>query len=236
MFEEDYSYCKYIPSKNKKNIKNFCEHLFTTVSKKDPSDLYTLNHYTVNISEISDTSLYVDSFDIPNVNNILFKYNLFFKYNLKPASVVVWDLDNTIIDKNYNLINDQLVEILSNQKNIFDYTVLWSHGNTTHVEKGKDLLNRKYDIMFDLCISKRINDFDKPDTCKNISYVLKLLNKKYHITSFKFSCLIDDICENYNKDYFAYIKPSKSKNYIDLFYNTIPSIIKKGPILNPIIL
>lgn len=225
MIETEYSYCKYDLSN--KNVLNFCNNLFTKVSKKKPHTLFDLNHYTMCVGQASQTDMYVDVVSKPVIETIISKYNNFFKNDLyNTASVIVWDLDDTILDRNYKLLNDQLVDVLQSQNYIFDYSVLWSHGTSHHVTKCLDILNRKYNINFDSCIAKKIEEYHKKDTCKNVSYVLKTLNDKFNITSFNFSCLIDDMCENLNNDYYVYVKPSRNTDFYDIIFNKIPQLMK----------
>lgn len=111
-------------------------------------------------------------------------------------SVAVWDLDDTLIDKDGNV----LVEAALFNKHCasFDCNVLWSHGNTQHVEEHVRKLCQ-HGIEFDYIISR--TEHDTTDK-KGGGVLLHYLNQHMNIHGFKELQLIDDLgmanaCDQY---------------------------------------
>ena len=147
-----------------------------------------------------------------------------------PKTVIVFDLDETIIDQDYRLVCSYVEELLVESRNIFDYMVLWSHGNTNHVQKAMTLY--KLGKLFDLVLTR--GRFQYHCFNKGFGLVLKHLNKTHGIAKVKYSVLVDDQIANFNNDYTYFFKVDKKinntqykkkieklKNYIENTYGNI---------------
>ena len=122
-----------------------------------------------------------------------------------PKSVIVFDLDETIISYDYQFVCSYVEELLIEARDMFDYMVLWSHGNTTHVQRALKLFNLSK--LFDLVLTR--GRFQDKCFNKGFGFVLKLLNKNYGISNVKYSVLVDDQEANFNKDYTYFFKVDK---------------------------
>lgn len=123
-----------------------------------------------------------------------------------PKSIIVFDLDETIIDQDYCLVCSYVKELLQESRAIFDYMVLWSHGNTSHVQRSIKLY--EMDKLFDLVLTR--GRFQYECFNKGFGLVLKHLNKNHGISNVKYSVLVDDQEDNFNNDYSYYIKVDKA--------------------------
>lgn len=116
------------------------------------------------------------------------------------ARVVVWDLDDTLIDKaGHPQIDGKL---FSQFARYFDMHVLWSHGTREHVIKHMRHLN-SIGVRMDYIIFR---NGDEESTFKGIGEVLRRLNAVFRITRFESIILIDDLglrntCGQYDKVY-----------------------------------
>ena len=119
-----------------------------------------------------------------------------------PKSVIVFDLDETIIDQDYRLVCTYVRKVLQESRNIFDYMVLWSHGTTSHVQKAISLY--KLNKLFDLVLTR--GRFQSECFNKGFGFVLKHLNKIYGISKVNLSVLVDDQDTNFNNDYNYFLK------------------------------
>lgn len=148
-------------------------------------------------------------------NKIVKKVENFYAAGNYVANVVVFDLDETIIDEKNKLLSPNMRELILNIIKQFDYAVLWSHGVERHVKGALERHNLDFwhKIMF------------KPHNisyCKNKSLgrVLLRLNEKYGVTGFDKSYLFDDLPSNnlgeYTKQYI--IPLNKKSEYYDDFY------------------
>lgn len=61
-------------------------------------------------------------------------------------SIIVFDLDSTLIDPN-DRIYDSCLRLLRVARELYDYVVLWSHGSTLHVHKQVDIIERYMYIL-----------------------------------------------------------------------------------------
>ena len=174
-------------------------------------DLYN-DHHTFPEIDKKKLNVHVDylSYRILrlNYNQILRNtYNLHLNYvkNIiepHPKSVIVFDLDETIIDQDYHLVCSYVKEILQESRNIFDYMVLWSHGATSHVQKAISLY--KLDKLFDLVLTR--GRFQNECFNKGFGFVLKHLNRIHGVSKVNLSILVDDQDTNFNNDYNYFFK------------------------------
>ncbi len=145
---------------------------------------------------------------------IKFYLNAFFnkpdRYPLKKASVLVIDLDDTIINRNGDLIIENFYEYLKIIKRTFTYVVLWSHGCQQHVNHIFQTTLKDYNKSFDMIIAKnssvQLNN-------KGIGYLLKVLNEKFNVEELTVSILVDDQKLNYNNDYDYFLHVPKGLTY-----------------------
>lgn len=140
------------------------------------------------------------------------QYCYFFRRGInKVESVLVWDLDQTLLHHDDTLTTPKLGMHLKNFKRLYKRVVLWSHGTTEHVtEKLSKMGLLDY---FDLIISRDVA-INRRDYPKGFGFVMRELNKKFGTTAVAYSCLIDDKSYNYQGDYtyFVHLDP-KVKDY-----------------------
>lgn len=177
-----------------------------------PSMLVVPIHYSIDTEKFKNDQttkisfnnlMYVGIDEYFNINDIDYNtiYDLTerFKTKLK-ASVLVFDLDDTIIDKECNLFGDDLPEALNSLKGLYDYIGIWSHGSTNHVFKNIKKIFMEHNIKFDFVITRDDKVYNK-----SVIHVLNILNKKFSISELTFSCLVDDKFSNYNYDYSLFV-------------------------------
>lgn len=132
-----------------------------------------------------------------------------------PKSLCVYDLDETIISKDLQLLTSRYRDILYRSKQLFNYIVLWSHGISDHVYSS---LQRNHidPCIFDLIVS-RPNYTQCENTATNaivkrnkgLGFVLRYLNYKYDVCAIKLSVLLDDRSCNFIYDYDLFVKVPK---------------------------
>ena len=136
--------------------------------------------------------------------------NFFMKKGpLVKKSIVVIDLDDTIIDRDGNFIIYNFQKYFEILKRTFDLVVLWSHGCQQHVNHIFTTTLRDYKNSFDLII---VRNSSVQLANKGIGYILKLANIKFNVVEFTNSALIDDQACNYMNDYDYFIHVPKSVN------------------------
>lgn len=176
-------------------------------------DLNTSYTYSVLIyfedTNLVDENLYVDFLDArqyKNTREIVVQveslYNRFKQPLELQESVVVWDLDETLINDDGTPTSDKLEVYLKLFRNHFKRMVVWSHGDPAHVFGHLNKLNIKH--HFDMVITRSYRE--EYGKNKGIGYVLKCLNKKFKTTQIYYSCLIDDKPENFKNDYTFYLR------------------------------
>lgn len=115
----------------------------------------------------------------------------------KNASIIVFDLDNTLIDdENNKVIGADKVLNIARRK--YDLVVLWSHGSSLHVDENV----RKFtNIRFDLKLNC---DTEKNLSPKNLLYLYNFFPTYY----FTKSALVDDSLFNFCPEYNLMIVPT----------------------------
>ena len=121
---------------------------------------------------------------------------------LNNDSLIVFDLDDTLIDEQYNLLSPKMTKILEITKNIFDYVLLWSHGDACHVRHSL-VTNKLHINTFDMIITR--GTLQKDWYNKGLGYVLKEANRTLKIGSLSFSVLADDLLSNWIGDYDCFV-------------------------------
>lgn len=201
---------------NNKNISEeiiYFRQKFTVLLVLNDETKYNLN----NIHKI----FYINS---ENVNKKLQELNIYYQKFTginDISNVIVFDLDDTLIDENNNLLYN--IEDLNNGllklKKYFKYIGIWSHGTSEHViyNLKKNNLQDKFDF-----IMVRKNEY------QNVKYsinIYNLLQKKFNIKSIKTIILVDDNKSNYiENDYSMFILIKELPNYT--FLSLINYILK----------
>lgn len=119
-------------------------------------------------------------------------------------SIVVFDLDDTLIDNHNNklLCSDG---VLDYAKKVYDYVVLYSHGSALHVEENAlkfCCLNTLSDNTFTLILSNNGSD---PKSQKNLLSLYNYLPTNIRFTK---STLVDDSLFNWTPEYGKFIIPA----------------------------
>lgn len=158
---------------------------------------------------------------------------------LQDCSIIVFDLDDTLIDEKYNLLSPKMPKILGITKNIFDYVLLWSHGDACHVRHSL-LTNKLHENMFDMIITR--GTLQKDWYNKGLGYLLKEANRTLKIGSLSFSVLADDLLSNWIGDYDCFVLiPQKTTGdklaqfYLDKLTELKSYVWYKQPIKNRIL-
>ena len=176
------------------------------------SDLEQLEQYftTVTFELPEYTSMYVCSFNTDitpvtvdvagSVKEAVGAFNKFKQNCIRPpASVVVWDLDETILRADDTVKCSK--EVLESWRSHFDYMVLWSNGIADHVSTSLEKL--QIDELFDMTISRSL--FDTMGSIKPYGLLLKYLNRKFGVPYTTISVLVDDLEDNFNNDYDIFV-------------------------------
>lgn len=119
---------------------------------------------------------------------------------LKDCSVIVFDLDETLIDSKCNIYMGA-VDLLKFARVKYDKMVLWSHGSALHVEDNLKKLN----INFDLVLTNQLHK-----SAKNLLYLYNY--SPFHNAIFSKAVLVDDSLYNFCQEYTKVIVPSNLTN------------------------
>nr|WOZ57636.1 38K protein [Menippe mercenaria nudivirus] len=154
-------------------------------------------------------------FNVANLKrDIEAQLNTFFNHPKKAfdkASVVVFDLDDTLIDCDYDIIIDDLNRFLLQCQRLFDLVVLWSHGCPKHVNHAFSTSMAEYRLYFTDVFAKTSSFVTNNKGCGKL---LAMLNRKYGVQCLKETMLVDDQLCNYNNDYDLFMHaPSTSKKH-----------------------
>ena len=146
-----------------------------------------------------------------SLENISFQYNNFHSFsNIKNASVIVFDLDDTLIDKdNLPLWTDTRQAILECHK-LFDFVILWSFGKSEHVYHGLRQCSLS-ESDFNWIITRRY--FSDDLDCKGLGYIFNLLHAQFKVVSLHYSVLVDDLPENSSNEYTRFIQIRERDKY-----------------------
>jgi hypothetical protein len=122
-------------------------------------------------------------------------------HNIKEhKSVIVFDLDETLIDNQNNKLKCANT-FLRHARNIYDLVVLYSHGSNLHVDDNVSKF-KNYQDVFDLILSN--NTIEEPSN-KNLLY----LYNHFHNVRFTYATLVDDSLYNWTPEYDRFIVPYK---------------------------
>lgn len=125
---------------------------------------------------------------------------------LRNLNVVVFDLDQTLIDgnpadckplKNYD-------RVLQTAREHYDLVVLWSHGSSLHVNAYAARLNFNFDLILNK--DERTDAADDSDTqnCKNLLNIYNYISTDCRIG---YAVLVDDSPYNWTPEYDALLVP-----------------------------
>lgn len=193
---------------------------------------YSVLIYFENVDDLINQNLYVDYVDGNEfstsdalVSHIIRLYHRFNKSIERHESVIVWDLDETIINDDGTTTSDDIVYFLHQFKKHFKRMVVWSHGDPGHVIGH--LKRLRIHSLFDMVITRSYHNTYGYN--KGIGFVLKELNRKFNTTMITYSCLVDDKPENYVGDYTFYIRLNpRERDHTRVFktaLNLLPSRI-----------
>lgn len=127
----------------------------------------------------------------------------------KTASVVVFDLDRTLIDDEGRTL-DGAVSALEHARAVYDTMVLWSHGSPLHVDTQVAKFD-KYGVLFDLVLS---NARSGDESCKNLLYLYNYFTDTY----FNKAVLVDDSVFNWTPEYTHCVVPTTVGSVAHLVY------------------
>lgn len=195
----------------------------TDLFKRDQTSTVLFNHV-----------VYVDIDDQFVINDkdfeIIYNLNERFLTRLK-ASVLVFDLDDTLIDGEGNIFAEDLNEAITRLRSIYTYVGIWSHGSTNHVFKHIKKISNEYNVKFDFVITRDDKVYNK-----SAIHILNVLNTKFSISELTFSCLVDDKIENYNNDYSLFLhltkKPKKFTDMSEIILKNTKSYLFRKSNLN----
>jgi hypothetical protein len=111
------------------------------------------------------------------------------------TNVIVFDMDDTLIDKSTAPFYKNIFKDLKLYKEYFDYVVLWTHGTTSYLSEVK------LDFKFDLYMSRNNEDSEN----KGLGAVLRELNKSHRVSKLDFCVLVDDGTYNFEGDYDLFV-------------------------------
>lgn len=118
------------------------------------------------------------------------------------SSIVVFDLDRTLIDDKSNILPGALCA-LANARKSYDYVVLWSHGSPLHVDESVSRIKsatRDDALLFDLVLC---NEFYDEISNKNLLYLYNFFTD----CVFSRATLVDDSVYNWTPEYDRIIVP-----------------------------
>ncbi|KAG8148348.1 uncharacterized protein [Chelonus insularis] len=173
-----------------------------------------LNHFTHYLR-------YTDGENLNNLKKVFENLRSSYEINgLNRGSLIVFDLDNTLIDDSLRPLSKNLEFQLSVFRKLFDYVVLWSHGTSTHVSNALNSLKLPY-RFFHVIITRA--DWQSCGGNKGLGFVLSILYNKYKVREITFSCIVDDTKANFTNDYMVFIHIPSNHPHNDLtkFYQLI---------------
>lgn len=142
---------------------------------------------------------------ISDLNQIIIKTNIFIN-QIKPfdyeKSVIVFDLDDTLISKNGCILFNNMPKIINGLRQVFDLVVLWSHGNNSHV--SSTLMLQLKDVKFDSVIVLDENsklDGNVYAHNKGVGKLFRVINREHGVGKLKLTVLVDDQAGNFIGDY-----------------------------------
>lgn len=124
-------------------------------------------------------------------------------------SIIVFDLDDTLIDKNGDKLK-YADDVLQHARKMYDIMVLYSHGSSLHVDEHVQKFTEcTDDTIFDLVLSNNETD---TKANKNLLY----LYNYFPNVRFTKSTLVDDSLFNWTPEYNSLIVPTSSTLYYAL--------------------
>lgn len=221
------------PLRTKFNLNNF--NIFVVLGSSNEA----LEYFNkIQGSLLYTKCLYIETPDLKSIlATIRHSYNEFFineaaQFSQTGASVVVFDLDNTIIDDDDNLLDPDYLLVLKMFKARFHFMVLWSHGSSSHVAEILEKRFPEINGIFDLRISRSNAILDSNlinHRPKGIGYVFQTLNRMFGVTKLSYTCLVDDLSDNCQDDYRFFIQVPTVKpanGYFKFFREKLDLLVK----------
>lgn len=144
------------------------------------------------------------NYKIKNLETEMTLYiKMFFQHEneLQPSLAVV-DLDDTLINREGDILVTNLKQYLRMLNSLFDFVILWSHGCQNHVNFIFETVMAPYKPYFKEILARN-STFEIHN--KGLGCMLKYMNIKHGICELNYTLLIDDQSENYNRDYDFFI-------------------------------
>lgn len=130
------------------------------------------------------------------------------------TNVIVFDMDDTLIDANGKPFYKNIFNDLIQYKEYFQYLILWTHGTTSYLSE----IN--LGMTFDLYMSRNAEDSEN----KGLGAVLRELNKSHAIEKLDFCVLVDDSAYNYDNDYDLFVHVNTKPSH-ESFARTLNEIV-----------
>jgi hypothetical protein len=165
--------------------KNFSVHLSLggTPTNQNKNFFYRYISYNSAFPEISRI--------LDGLARVFSSFRIAENYLKSRTNVIVFDMDDTLIDKMTNPFYKNIFNDLLQYKQYFDYVILWTHGTTPYLSEVK------LDFKFDLYMSRNNEESEN----KGLGAVLRELNKSHCVNSLDFCVLVDDGAFNFKDDY-----------------------------------
>lgn len=130
------------------------------------------------------------------------------------SNVIVFDMDDTLIDSTTKPFYKNIFKELMTYKDYFQYMILWTHGTTSYLSEIK------LDITFDLYMSRNADDSEN----KGLGAVLRELNRSHSVEKLDFCVLVDDNESNSKDDYDLFVHVN-SKPKRESYAKTLSEIV-----------
>lgn len=181
-------------------------------------DCYTTKYTTANLMET--VRMIKNKFEkrraIVSIGNVMTDTNP------SGVNVIVFDLDETLIDENYKPLINNVPKFLNTVSTLFHYVVLWSHGTAAHVKKA--LSKIKCSSMFNVVVCREDAEHNRN---KGLGYILRTLNNKFGVTRIKTAVLVDDLRDNFIDDYDYFLHVPSNFSEVPKFYNSAFDVLQQ---------
>lgn len=193
-FFDEYEMCSGIKPEN------------TTYTFNDSTPLYNIEEngprYVIWTTDdvLTVCATYVDRVDFYNLYQACMRAKSWAYTIEKAKSIIVFDLDETLIDKNGIPLKGAR-RVLTAARGVYDIMVLYSHGSNLHVDQHILQFQCENEKLFDLVLSKASGD---TRSSKNLLY----LYNYFPNIRFRSATLVDDSLYNWTPEYNRIIVPT----------------------------
>lgn len=143
--------------------------------------------------------------------------------NRGPVNIIVFDFDDTLVDKNQKIFYNSIWCDLEMYKKYFHYVILWTHGTDTYLSDEMCKIEQTTNFRFQMLIARKRTTEEVEN--KGLGAVLKKLNSQFGVSKINFSVLVDDKLSNYKLDYDVFVEV---KNISNSYYKKIlDKLVKK---------